>query len=461
MTEAPEEHPEPPPIQQEYADRDFSRPPFKFPTRDGSYQEGQALYPQVDRFEEFEMGYRVFTVEKFPAPPDHLPADHPVRNAYTQLLHARNELENNMSGIRNIEPYYRGDRESAELVVMTQAVREHVGFSEPLPARRVDELKGTLARKERERHLELKKRYFQWAIAYVLLYKNCPEIGNRQEINDLLDEIEAYYLAHIAYVVARNAIHLNKRDRKDGTPVIDHPEAVSFHAINRYMALIKACKNPIQRHWLYHEMKLDIIDYLEDLTHLSPEFLTIKLIQHTHFDTTVEDPLQKPEYKGIPKNTNFCFKNATRILKELKTLIKPSAEKRDGYLRRQILKGKLPRRSKIPTFLTKLADRLHNLHTLDTENILIKDQAETVLFTTDDIIHTGLEAHGDPEFTKNRLKSVLLQELHTVASAAMREADRLLDLDDPELEVRGLTKALVNARRRLTGQMTEITKKTT
>ncbi len=431
-------------LQREYAARDFNRPPFRFPTRDGSITTHIPLYPQVDEYELFEMEYRAFTIEEFPIPPEHLPATHPIKTAYARLCKKRNILDNGMREVCAIEPHYVSSERLAAIHSTTAEVRKMAGLTqtEPNPKETFSRLE-FLSRRARELHLLEKKHYFHAALSYLNLYKHCPETESSQETDDLLDETEAVFLAHMAYTVVRSAIHEIGAERKDGGLVVDHVYSTCLQGINRYRKLLKECQNPIQRHWLYKEMKLDIIrslchDYLEDFTMLTAEFLVNKLIQHTLFDTKEEVAVQSPIYRKTPKDTNFCSANKGRIVKELRALVKPPKEQRKGYIKRQILKG-LPKKSRIPTFLTKLADRLHNLNTLNTKSISPEGQAGKVISTVE-IIQIGIETNEDPNLKTNLLNTTLTNELLAVAEKALHEGLRLLT-EEGETEVGPLEEA--------------------
>lgn len=440
------------PLQREYADRDFNRPPFRYPTRDGSFAEHQPLYPQIDEQEIFEMEYRVFHPENFPEPPKHLPEGHPVRVAHTELFKAKNALDNSIREVRSVEPYLVNPE---AIRATTRSVREKVGLepADPSPERIALNLK-TLSKRAREHHLGDKKKYFQKAIAYLYLYKHCPDVRKSPLAEDLLDETEAMYLAHMAYAVVRSAIHNIQAERKDGGLVIDHVYAASVHGVNRYMREIKTCNNPIQRRHLYHELKCDIIrslchDYLEDFLMLSPEFLVNKLIQHTLADTAIEVDTKKPSYEKqtTSADTTFCSKHRERIISELTALIKPRSKKRRlGYIQRQIFE-ELPEPYSIPTFLTKLADRQHNLKTLDTKNIPIERQ-QAIVTSTIEIIQTGLRAYDNQAHKNNRLRGVLLEESDVVTDTAIQEARRLLEIES--------TPAMIDTLRTLTSLKTQI-----
>src|SRR3989338_7106418 len=80
-------------VRLDYADFDFNRPPFCYPTDEEGYSPSP-LYPEIDETNLYRMEKRTFNPEEFfPAPPEELDPESPLRKAWEHLKMRKERLE--------------------------------------------------------------------------------------------------------------------------------------------------------------------------------------------------------------------------------------------------------------------------------------------------------------------------------------------------------------------------------
>lgn len=362
-------------IKSAYSDFDTNRPPFRFPTREPNYTPDPAYF-EVDETRILEIEDRIFhPQESFPKPPEGLAEDHPVKVAWGKLMEAEKDL---MTGVELIKL----SLEQSSKIKKGEAIDPDV-LTEPLGPEGL----ARLEKRNREDHLDRKKDYFQRAMCYLHLYKNCPDFRDKKEgVEDLLDETELIFLGHVGYATVRSGAHKFGPIRDDGTLVMDHCYKTSVYVINRYLEELRNEKDPQKRRKLYMQVKKGVLvalahDYIEDFQKMSTDFLKDKLTQQTTWHTDIEGDLRIPQYPGMPKRSNFYRRHETSILRMLEALTKPQPKEnpfRKGYLQRQLLdqwEGSID--DQVLCFRAKVGDRLHNQRTVGAKPI--EKQADIML----------------------------------------------------------------------------------
>lgn len=385
-------------VRKAYDEFDTNRPPFCFPTREPNYQPDHP-YHEVDETHLFEIENRIFHPEDFfPRPPEGLAPEHPVKKAWEAMLEAHQNLMDGVELIKSIKQFLRDPRTREGEPLSPEVLGVLLGH--PLPEQAGEKRKKQLEKYEkrnRRNHLREKKEYFQRALTYLYLCKNCPDLPKNEGIDELLDETELIYLGHITYAVVRSGAHKFGAVREDGTLVMDHCYKTCVFVINRYLEELRREKDPRKRRKLYNQAKKGIIvalshDYLEDFEKLSEGFFEDKMTEHTTWDTDIEGDLRDPGYTGIPKRSNFFARQKTPILRMLDALNKPRPKgnpKRKGYLRRQLLdefKGSVD--DQILAFRAKVGDRLHNQRTV---GVKPPNKQADYMLETGEIIDLGRE----------------------------------------------------------------------
>ncbi len=436
------EHQELPP-QHDYSEFDFNRPPFRYRQKE-AIQDYRAAYHEIDETDVFEMEYRVFHLGTFPEVPSLLPEGHRVRHAYKEALQAQKKLDENISELREKHPYF--NKPQAALAEAIKKIRAKVGTGAEAPklSRRTRRKEDTETAKQlMVKHLKLKQLYCQRAMTYLMLLDQCPDIPPETKPEDTRNrfhEVEATLIAHMTYAAVRSATHLIKPRRKSGELVMNHVYATCIHVMNQYLEEICPCKDPKRKEALYKEMKLGIIralchDYLEDFEHLSEAFLMNKLRELLNFDTIIEEELQSSNYPGIPEDTNFVSRNSRVIGRELRALKKPPrGPSRQNYLHRQIFQ-ELPKVSQMRTFLTKCADRRHNLDTLAAQDL---DTQIKTIGDTLEMIKVGKWARS------NNINGLLrpTDSICSLCGAALEQISRMKRDHAEEIEAKGKTQML-------------------
>ncbi len=437
------------PPQVDYAEFDFNRPPFGYPTASTDYL-AQPLYPQIDETEMLKWEDRIFHPKEaaFIKPPEHLPVGHPVVKAYQNLLKAAEKLTENIDDVKTVASVRSTTRDDTQKALLEEQMPGVANMSKTVTFI-------NLNKRLMWDHLRIKRAYFQHALLYLYLYSYCPDIKeNKKEAKTILDQTECVYIGHMVYPLVRSAAHKANARRKSGEIVMNHVYQVCINEVNDYSEEINETKDPNLRRHLFHELKIAMIrslchDYLEDFTDLSPEFLANKVAELLNFDTRIESELQREKYEGVPSDTNFFTRNEGRIMQELVALIKPPrGPKREGYQKRQIFL-ELPRKFRIPTFRTKISDRLNNLKTLaHTEP---EGQVNKVLETID-MIDLGLWASLQPKYQNK----ILQGKLATLCEACLAEANRLLDQETEAVLKMGKKGALEAAQSTLLTRLKKI-----
>lgn len=436
------DHQELPP-QHDYSEFDFNRPPFRYPQKE-VIQDYQAAYHEIDETDVFEMEYKVFHPETFPEVPSLLPEGHRVRHAHQEVLKAKKILDQNIQKIRKKHPYF--NKPQIVLAEAIKRVRASVGAEGEAPnspARAHYKENEEAVKQLMVRHLELKQLYCQRAMTYLMLLDQCPDIPpetKTEDIQNRFHEVEAILIAHMTYAAVRSATHLIKPRRKSGELVMNHVYATCIHVINQYLEEIRLCKDPKRKEALYKEMKLGIIralchDYLEDFEHLSEAFLMNKLRELLNFDTIIEEELQSSKYPGIPEDTNFVSRSSRVIGRELRALKKPPrGPSRQNYLHRQIFQ-ELPKVSQMRTFLTKCADRRHNLDTLAAQDL---DTQIKTIGDTLEMVKVGKWARS------NKISGLLKpsDSIFSLCGAALEQIIRMKRYHTQEIEAKGKTQML-------------------
>lgn len=436
------DHQELPP-QHDYSEFDFNRPPFRYPQKETA-QDYQAAYHEVDETDIFDMEYRVFHPETFPAVPSLLPEGHRVRHAHQEVLKAKKILDQNIQKIRGKHPYF--NKATTEIADVVKKVRKRMNPGEtatdsPLEVNSKEDKEAV--KQLMAKHLKLKQLYCQRAMTYLTLLDKCPDIpaeAKNTDTRNRFHEVEATLISHMTYAAVRSATHRVKPRRKSGELVMNHVYATCVHVTNQYLEEIRVCKDTKRKEALYEEMKLGIIrslchDYLEDFDHISEVFLMNKLRELLNFDTIIEEGLQSSKYPGIPEDTNFVSRNSRVIGRELRALKKPPrGPARENYLRRQIFE-ELPKVSQMRTYMTKCADRRHNLETLAAKSL---DTQVKTIGDTIEMVEVGRWARADKR--KGLLKPS--DSIFSLCGAALEQINRMLEEHAQEIEVKGKTQTL-------------------
>lgn len=436
------DHQELPP-QHDYSEFDFNRPPFRYRQKEVT-QDYRAAYHEIDETDVFEMEYKVFHPETFPNVPGFLPEGHRIRHAYKEVLKAQKKLDENISELREKHPYF--NKPHAALTEAIKRVRARVGTGDETSksSRKTRRKEDTEAAKQlMVKHLKLKQLYCQRAMTYLMLRDQCPDIppeAKTEATRDRFHEVEATLISHMTYAAVRSATHLIKPRRKSGELVMNHVYATCIHVVNQYLEEIRSCKDAKRKEALYKEMKLGIIralchDYLEDFEHLSEAFLMNKLRELLNFDTIIEEELQSSKYPGIPEDTNFVSRNSKTIGRELRALKKPpQGPSRQNYLHRQIFQ-ELPKVSQMRTFLTKCADRRHNLDTLAAQDL---DTQIKTIGDTLEMVKVGRWARS------NKVSGLLKpsDSIFSLSGAALEQIIRMRRDHTEEIEAKGKTQML-------------------
>lgn len=434
------DHQELPP-QHDYSEFDFNRPPFRYPQKELA-QDYRTAYHEIDETDVFDMEYRVFHPETFPEVPSFLPEGHRVHHAHQEVLKAKKILDQNIQKIRGKHPYF--NKATAAIEEVIHEIRGGMGAegtapsSSPEAHNKEEEVKQLMAK-----HLKLKQLYCQRAMTYLTLLDQCPDIPPETKTADTRNrfhEVEAILISHMTYAAVRSATHRVKPRRKSGELVMNHVYATCIHVTNQYLEEVRVCKDPKRKEALYEEMKLGIIrslchDYLEDFDHISEVFLMNKLRELLNFDTIIEEELQSSKYPGIPEDTNFVSRNSKVLGRELRALKKPPrGPARENYLRRQIFE-ELPKASQMRTYMTKCADRRHNLETLAAKSL--DNQIKTISDTLE-MVEVGRWARADKR--KGLLKPS--DSIFSLCGAALEQIGRMLKEHSQEIETKGKTQTL-------------------
>ncbi len=410
-------------IKKAYSDFDTNRPPFRFPTREKNYQ-SEPSYAEVDETQILEMEDRVFHPQAtFPHPPEDLAEDHPVKKAWSKLMEAEAELMSGVEMIKTIKKFLEDGAKTQTGEPVSAPVLKMLGVINPGGKGGMERLE----KSNREDHLRKKKEYFQRAMCYLYLYKNCPDFPEKAAVtDDLLDETELICLGHIGYAAVRSGAHKFGAVREDGTLVMDHCYKTSVYVINRYLEELRLETDPKKRRGLYNQVKKGVLvaiphDYKEDFVKLLESFLEDKLTQQTTWHTDIEGDLRMPGYQGIPPRSNFFTRNKRGILRMLRALTKPPKGDplRAGYLERNLKEewdGSIT--DQVLCFRVKVGDRLHNVRSVNIKPI--PKQADYMI-ETGKIIDLGRELA-----TGNKKRGALSVDVQVLINTTIETSTNLL-----------------------------------
>ena len=357
-------------VRLDYADFDFNRPPFCYPTDEEGYSPSP-LYPEIDETDLYRMEKRVFNPEEFfPTPPEGLSPEHPLCKAWENLKMRKDRLERGITIIKNQHRHFQP--EQSKIAETIKRLREQLG----LKIAGVTSKQKTTEEKEKdmmEMHFKEKQLYFHQALAYLYVYKSHFENRTPSEVDDLFDETESSFIGHMAYPIVRSAVNKYNARRESGEMVMNHVYASCVHVMNRYLKRLQKEEAPEKRRELYRRMKIAMMaalghDYLEDFREMSEEFLENKMTQHLTLDTTIEAPLKRSGYTNLPADTNPFSRERDTVLAILHILKKPPRGHplRESYLQHRLFEDYREKSDEIRTLAleVKNGDRLHNVHTL-------------------------------------------------------------------------------------------------
>ncbi|KKU78529.1 MAG: hypothetical protein UY05_C0056G0009 [Candidatus Peregrinibacteria bacterium GW2011_GWA2_47_7] len=113
-------------VRLDYADFDFNRPPFCYPTDEEGYSPSP-LYPEIDETDLYRMEKRTFNPEEFfPAPPEELDPESPLRKAWEHLKMRKDRLDRGIATIKNQHRYFQP--EQSKILETIKRLREQLGL---------------------------------------------------------------------------------------------------------------------------------------------------------------------------------------------------------------------------------------------------------------------------------------------------------------------------------------------
>lgn len=299
-------------------------------------------------------------------------------------------------------------------------------------------------------HLRLKREIFERASNFLAAYLGSPIASSldeerREQVYDLADEVQCIQLAYTAFVIARSPSHHIEPRRKSGELTIKHAFAVMIEIFNTYMELIEKTEDHEEKRELYRKMKTAILwatlhDYVEDYEPLDLEFLEDKLTELLHFDSynALETGMSLTKPPNIPVNFwESRHLNRHNVLEGIWALTKPDKEIRmerieetgqmEPHIEDRIIK--LDPELQVDVFLVKLADRRHNLWTL--ESMSVAGQSKKVC-QTEELIGLGIRVfieNPNPEIQKEPAFKLIPAKLLSLAEKALTEGERILSTD--------------------------------
>ncbi len=437
-----------------------------YPFRDPDLAIDEPDYQEIDESGVIEMEREVFMdVNSFPKPPSNLSEPHKkyLNEAWDRFEKSRKDFSRNINEVKRKHTYFNSSKledppdEPPNIISrvrtglhrrVSDAVRRaQLNLTEVKDGILAGELRRTIEavrsvtgipnkmedKKMMRTHFALKRIYLECALAYLYLYKGCPEIDGKEKTDaqEMFDKVECIQLAHGCYSIVQSAAdRLDGRGdqsarRKSGKLVMSHVYDVCIHEMNRYQKELEETPDPKARRRIYTEMKLAIArallhDFLEDFgEHFNAKTLRQKCIQIFNFEfhnifTVKRGSLKEEGYTGIPDNLIFIDRFWAKLLPELKALIKPK-DSIPEYISENI--SNLPQDSKVRTLKTKNADRKHGLEKLDTLPFVVK-QAYKVIDSLA-IIELNIELHTP--------KNHLLEDAAMLIDTAIEQADILFE----------------------------------
>ncbi|MEK9160398.1 MAG: hypothetical protein AAB383_06775 [Patescibacteria group bacterium] len=413
-----------------YADFDFDHEPFR--RRATTHEQmAEAAYSEVDETWVRELEENTFHPEDHcPPPPEGLPETHPLLIAWGKVLEAKNELNENVDGVKETHDYFQ--KRVNELIEPPEVDKE-------LEAARAKVKKNLnlFAKAKMRANLYLKKCLFQRIIAYLYLYRDTPECEPNQNADELLRQTEVIFCAHTTFPVVRSATHIFGPRRENGDLVMDHIYKTCVYVMNRFHRLLHGAESSEEMHWLYEVLIIAIEvaiphDYLEDFKRMTPGFLDVKMSEHLTFDTVVEAPIRMaPFVKQVPEHTNPYARNKGTIVNCLHALTKPAKDSPDyeNYLNKQVVQNeKLSNLEKVVCAMVKTGDRLHNLDTLGAK--ALPKQVSYLNETIEDVISmvTAVQKETGAPYLTDDLFSLNMAVVKVAINLQKRHASEIQSL---------------------------------
>ena len=320
-------------LKEEYAEFDFTRPPFQVPNE--KWQKNPP-YPEIDEKALWFREKMVFNRDSYPAPPEALGLEHVLNRAYDDLLKEHRNLEDNMDQIVECSPsksIVKGQMKKygIQLRELMESA-PHVKVKEPPPFLEAKEPRNSPKLKTLNRiHFTTKKLFFQAAINYMRLFLACPEVPNEsktERVREFTEWIEVIQAGHIVYNPIKSAVHAKEPKRKNGELKMNHLYQVCVQIINRAIATLKLCRTFEEKRRVLDDLKKRVIaaeahDYDEDYPELGLDFLDQKLSEHFTPDTAKELRLRSSGYEELPFPTNLYRRSRCDVVPVLTALSKP------------------------------------------------------------------------------------------------------------------------------------------
>lgn len=455
--------PEPPQerIKKEYSMFDFAYPPYKRP----AISIKPAEYPEADEGPFLVAAYIIFSsrtysemtdvdqineipIEKLEDDLSCLGADAATCIRATlysghRLMKTFGELDINIAQTQRYHYAYPGSVGPEDLVQSIRyQIAENPELAETFPFKSDKDLMRD--------HLRLKREIFERASNFLAAYLGSPIASSidpkaLKRAFDLADEIQCIQLAYTSFVIARSPSHHIEPRRKSGELTVKHAFAVMIEMFSTYTELTEETEDHDEKRDIYQKKKLVILwavlhDYVEDYEPLDDEFLEDKLTELLHFDSynALETGMALTEAPEIPVNfwSDRIF-NRYFALEGICALTKPDRKTREKriaetgrmepHIEDQICK--LDPEIRVDVFLVKLADRRHNLWTL--ESMSVMGQSKKVS-QTEELVELGIRGfieNPDPLIRKQPAFKVLPKKLLSLAEKALVEANRILTED--------------------------------